>query len=316
MTLCFLISKYDEFRRSGLISDWTSFEDVGESFNGEVLTASEYRRVEDLYISALESLIDALQVDRFKLSNLVLNEPAPSWLGPAYDGGSVERHTALRLLRHMLRHGLISCVLESGDVLRVAVETDFYVSVEIQPNAVRFLEQVKHLGLHVVPVAYAEEEIDAAMMTSRTVDGEFWEEVSKSVRSSRGATVVLERWAKGSYGFRWHPVFGERISKIVESVRPHSLITAYFDVNVQWTPRRNLATEVAAAVMGEEIPVVIFSQSIDGGVPQVLVLREGDDVPADEDVPPGHELGFFLWPDEDSTFIQAVVRGGGCRSVQ
>ncbi|MEI5033273.1 polymorphic toxin-type HINT domain-containing protein [Streptomyces sp. S1A(2023)] len=136
MTLCFLVSKYDEPRRSGLIADWTSFEDVGESFNGEVLTAAEYQRVEDSYISAVASLADAMQADRFELRNLVLNEPPPTWLGIVYDGCSVDRHTALRLLRWMLRHGLISCTLASGDTLRVAVETDFYLSIEIQPDAV------------------------------------------------------------------------------------------------------------------------------------------------------------------------------------
>lgn len=218
MTLCLLVSKYDESSRSGLIADWNSFEDVGKSFNGEVLTAVEYQRVEDLYIAAVESLADAIQADGFTLRNLVLNEPPPPWLGAAYGGRSVDRHVALRLLRRILRHGLISCILESGDFLRVAVETDFYISVEIQPDAVHCLEEVKSLGLHLVSVACGEEEHEAAMTVCRPVDGKFWEEVAQRIRLSRGAAVVLERWAEGCCGYRWHPIVDGDLSTIIRSV--------------------------------------------------------------------------------------------------
>ncbi|MFE7455793.1 hypothetical protein [Streptomyces sp. NPDC057554] len=309
MTLCFLVSKYDQPRRSGLIADWTSFEDVGKSFNGEVLTAAEYQRVEDSYISAVAYLADAMQADRFELRNLVLNEPPPAWLGAVYDGYSVDRHTALRLLRWMLRHGLISCTLTSGDTLRVAVETDFYLSVEIQPDAVDSLDEVKRLGLHVVSVPYGEEESDATAAVSRPADGEFWEEVAQSVRMSRGTAAILERWADGSYGYRWHPILDEDLSIISRSVRPHSLVTAYLDANAQWISRQNLLPAIESATMAEELPVVIFSRSIGGFSPEILVCREGVDPPTEAEVPPGDDFGFFLWPDDDSTSIQAAVPG-------
>ncbi|MET9090759.1 hypothetical protein ABZX72_01575 [Streptomyces cyaneofuscatus] len=309
VTLCFLVSKYDEPRRSGLIADWTSFEDVGKSFNGEALTAAEYQRVEDSYISAVASLADAVQADRFELRNLVLNEPPPTWLGAVYDGCSVDRHTALRLLRWMLRHGLISCTLTSGDTLRVAVETDFYLSVEIQPDAVDSLEEVKRLGLHVVSVSWDEEESDATTAVSRPADAEFWEEVARSVRLSRGATAILERWAEGSCGYRWHPVLDEDLSMIARSVRPHSLVTAYLDANVQWASRGNLLPAIESAIRAEELPVVIFSRSTGGVSPEILVCEEGADLPTEAEVPPGDDFGFFLWPDDDSTSIQAVVPG-------
>ncbi|ARF74384.1 hypothetical protein B7C62_20715 [Kitasatospora albolonga] len=289
-----------------MIADWTSFEDVGKSFNGEVLTAAEYRRVEDSYISAVAYLADAMQADRFELRNLVLNEPPPAWLGAVYDGCSVDRHTALRLLRWMLRHGLLSCTLTSGDTLRVAVETDFYLSVEIQPDAVDSLDEVKRLGLHVVSVPCGKEESDAA---SRPADGEFWEEVAQSVRLSRGTTAILERWADGSYGCRWHPILDEDLSIISRSIRPHSLVTAYLDANVQWISRQNLLPAIESATMAEELPVVIFSRSIGGVSPEILVCREGVDLPTEAEVPLGDDFGFFLWPDDDSTSIQAVVPG-------
>ncbi len=315
MTLCFLVSKYDERRRSGLIADWTSFEDVGKSFNGKVLTAAEYQRVEDLYISAVGSLADAMQADRFELRNLVLNEPPPAWLGAPYEGCSVERHTALRLLRRMLRHGLISCTLESGDALRVAVETDFYVSVEIQPDAVDCLEEVRHLGLHLTAVDCGEEERDAPTTVSRTADCKFWEELAQSVRLSRGATAILERWAEGSFGYRWLPVFDGNLSVIARSVRPHSLVTAYLETSVQWVSRRNLLPAIESAIMVEDEPVVVFSRSVGGVAPEILVYK-GAVPPIEVEVPPGDVFGFFLWPADDSPSIQAIVPGDGGRSIQ
>ncbi|NEC87992.1 hypothetical protein [Streptomyces sp. SID12501] len=316
MSLCFLVSKYDESMRSGVIADWTSFGDVGKSFNGEVLTAAEYQRVEDLYISAVESLADAMQADRFTLRNLVLNEPPPPWLGAAYDGRSVERHTALRLLRRMLRHGLISCTLESGHALRVAVETDFYISVEIQPDAVHCLEEVKRLGLHLVSVNCGEEEDDAKMAVSRPADEKFWEQLAQNIRPSRDATAILERWAEGNCGYRWHLVFDGDTSAIAGSVRPHSLVTAYLDADVRWASRRNIVPATASAMEAEATPVVIFSRSTGGVAPEILVLKEGDDLPTDAEVPPGNDVGFFLWPAEDSISIQAVVQGDGSQPLR
>ncbi|WP_432016107.1 hypothetical protein [Streptomyces hydrogenans] len=307
VNLCFLISKYDRSRRSGSIADWTSFGDVGRPFDGEVLTAAEYQRVEDLYISAVESLAGTVGADSFELRDLVLNEPPPSWLGDAHEGRSVDRHTALRLLRRMLRHGLISCTLESGDALRVAVETDFYLSVELPPDAVHSLEEVKRLGLHVVPTACGEEELDEAGAPPRPADGEFWEEAAQDIRLSRGATAVLERWAEGRCGYRWHPVLDGDLSDVVRSVRPHSVVTAYLDADVQWVFRHDLLSAVDAAMTAEQSPAVIFSRPVGGVVPEVLVCEGKADLPAEAELPPGDELGFFLWPDDDSASLQAVV---------
>ncbi|MFF2230813.1 hypothetical protein [Streptomyces anulatus] len=316
MILCFLVSKYDEPRRSGLIADWTSFEDVGKSFNGTVLTAAEYQRVEDSYISAVESLAGAVQANRFELRNLVLNEPSPAWLGDAYDGRSLDRQTAMRLLRQMLRHGLISCTLESGNALRVTPENDFYISVEIQPNAVNRLKEVKRYGLHAISVACDKEDRDTTLAASRPADGKFWEEVAQSIRLSEGATAILERWAKGSCGYRWHPIFDGDLSAVTRSVRPHSTVQAYIDKSIQWVSRRSLLPTIESAVAAEELPVVIFSRSIGGVAPEVLVCKEGADLPTEEEVPPGDFLGFFPWPADDSTSIQAVVPGDGGQFIQ
>ncbi|WP_327234757.1 hypothetical protein OG349_13005 [Streptomyces sp. NBC_01317] len=48
MTAFLLISKYDEARRRGEVDDWMSYDDIGASFDGRVLTAEEYQRTEDL----------------------------------------------------------------------------------------------------------------------------------------------------------------------------------------------------------------------------------------------------------------------------
>lgn len=61
--------------------------------------------------------------------------------------------------------------------------------------------------------------------------------------------------------------------------------------------------------MAEKLPVVIFSRSTGGVSPEILVCKEGADLPTEAEVPPGDDFGFFLWPDGDSTSIQAIVPG-------
>lgn len=316
MTVCFLISKYDEARRAGRVADWTSYEDIGRSFHGRVLTVEEYRRTEDLYISAVESLADAVSADRFELRNVILNEPAPSWLGDVYDGKLVDLRTALLLVRSMLRNGLISCVLESRDVLRIGVETDFYLSVEIQQDAVEHLTNVERLGLHAVQVAcWAEDDGDTPIV-SRPADSEFWAEVTESARAAR-STMVLERWARGSYGYRWYLVENGDPLPVTGWVRPQSLVTAFFDLKIRWVSRSGLIRSVGSAMV-EDLPVVIFARSPSGGALETLTCGEGVALPSESELPVGGEFGFFVWPDEEasnSRLSQAVVPGHGGRIV-
>lgn len=64
--------------------------------------------------------------------------------------------------------------------------------------------------------------------------------------------------------------------------------------------------------------VVIFSRSAGGGALEALTCEEGVTMPSEVELPAGSELGFFAWPDEetsDTSFVQAVVPGEDGRIV-
>lgn len=313
MTICFLISKYDGARRSGSVDDWTSYEDIGKSFNGRALTAEEYHRVEDVYVLAVESVANAVGVDRLELRNVILNQPAPSWLGHVYDGRVVDLKTALLLVRAMLRDGWISCSLESSDILRVGVVTDFYLSVEIQPSAIGSLASVERLGLYPVQVDCWSEDGDVPLV-SRLADDWFWEEVAAGAAVARSAMVVLERWAEGFCGHRWFLVEDENLASVATSVRSQSLVTAFFSPRIRWASRSDIRRAVSSPVV-DDSPVVIFARSAGGDALDALTCGEGIALPSEAELPAGDELGFFVWPDEDAPLVRAVVPGEDGRTI-
>ncbi|WP_405685143.1 hypothetical protein OG204_12265 [Streptomyces sp. NBC_01387] len=309
---CFLISKYDEAKRAGEVADWTSYEDVGADFNGRVLTAQEYYRTEDLYISAVKCLATATGTAEFTLRNIFLNAPAPPWLGDVYDGRVVDLRTAMLLIRGMLRDGWISCFLENAGILRIGVETDFYLSAEIHPSTVGSLADIERMGLHTMRVDCWEEDED--VLVSRPADVAFWAKVAAEARRTAAAAVVLERWAQGPFGCRWYLVEDGDVSAVAASMAPQSLVTAFFGVEIYWATRTGLTRSIPSS-MHHDPSVVIFSPSDGNGALEAVVCGEGVAVPGEAELPPGDELGFFEWPDEEGSLVVAVVPGEDGRIV-
>ena len=65
------ISKYtpDKYDETGYCRDWIAIGDIGNDFNGEVLTTEEYKRIEDNYIKALYYVLDYFKITRLKLKD-------------------------------------------------------------------------------------------------------------------------------------------------------------------------------------------------------------------------------------------------------
>lgn len=68
------ITKYnpsfrDEKRRY-LKDDWTAIDDIGKSFEGELLTIDSYKKVEDSYIKAIKLVMEYLEVPFLSLNNV------------------------------------------------------------------------------------------------------------------------------------------------------------------------------------------------------------------------------------------------------
>ena len=95
------ISKYDpRFRKNGVQpqNEWTSFSDIGCSFDGEMLTIEQYIEVENRYLACVESILQASLISEIQISCLEnYNEPT-SWKNGEKLAGDT--------LREFLRDGL------------------------------------------------------------------------------------------------------------------------------------------------------------------------------------------------------------------
>lgn len=311
MTVSLLVSKYDRAKRFGEVADWTSHEDVGKSFGGRVLTEEEYRRVEDLYVSAVEGASVALGAGRFSLKNVILGSPAPSWMGGVCNGQVVDLPTALGLVRSMLRDGAISCVLDS-DALRVSVEADFYLAFEFEgAEAVHVAELVERLGLYAVETAPFEADGDASPVF-RAANADFWSEVRQKLDDAKFSSMLLQQWAFGPFGYCWHFLQEGGVQEVARSVGRNSLLVAFFGLNITWASRGSVLGVVSGLLEADDVETVLFGYL--GGYGRVSSLKCGAGVapPTPEELPPGDTFGVFRWPDEHyaaESVLEAVVPG-------
>lgn len=306
MTTAVLLSKYDARRRSGEVEDWTSHDDIGASFNGSVLTPEEYQRVEDLYIAAVETLARAAGARLFVLRHVVLNRPEPWWLGRAYEGRVVDLPTALRLLRDGVRDGTNVAWLESGE-FEVGVVTDFYLAARIPDSALGALAEIESTGLYAVRVPSWLEEDESPVVARRADDG-FWSEVAARSGLEGESTLVLERWANGSYGYRWHLVCDGDFSSVAGAASAQSLITAFQGPTIRWAARDDLLPSVRS-LWGDDDPRVVVFPRLDAVALQARTYGEGVPLPGEDELPPGEAFGYFLWPEDGVAFTRAVVPG-------
>ena len=74
MNFCWRITKYNpQYRDSNgifLQNEWTSYSDIGETFNSTKLTYKEYTQVENLYINAIQSFMNCHNVTTLQVIEL------------------------------------------------------------------------------------------------------------------------------------------------------------------------------------------------------------------------------------------------------
>lgn len=140
------VTKYDPARRdhSGayLDDDWTSISDIGRPYDGQLLTAQAYLRVESLYLDAIQEAIDAATPDHLEYTDFEYHGPtneelqalAPSnaalisfieGLGP---NTAIDANQANRLAQCVLRE-LCWCKIEGSNRFYVHFGYDYYMYI-------------------------------------------------------------------------------------------------------------------------------------------------------------------------------------------
>ncbi|MEI8381383.1 MAG: hypothetical protein WCJ09_14745 [Planctomycetota bacterium] len=146
----FRVTKYDPAHRDchGVYTqyEWTSVSDVGREFAGVVLTESEYRRVEDAYITTAIAFLDESGVQSLTISGLECHAAVSL---PFAEGSPLGLTDVGEVIRQILREKFW-CRLE-GTQAFVHVGYDYYMYIGVPlacPNAATFAGQ---LGLFVEP---------------------------------------------------------------------------------------------------------------------------------------------------------------------
>ena len=142
------ITKYDPRNRdaSGRYTqeEWTSVTDIGRDFPTGVLTASEYLSVENLYVNAVASVLDTLQVSTLSISELdeknefhhlspELKKNSTEIAFPIFDGMSICKSQIEAITRLVLRE-VIWCKLYGDEGLYIHFGYDYYMYIGYDRN--------------------------------------------------------------------------------------------------------------------------------------------------------------------------------------
>ncbi|MBQ6890162.1 MAG: hypothetical protein IJN53_04000 [Oscillospiraceae bacterium] len=142
------ISKYDpRFRKNGVYTQnvWTSFSDIGSSFDGEILTTEQYIEVENRYLACVESVLQASYIPELKISRLENYNGLTSWKNGEKLAGDI--------LKEFLRDGLREkCWARlSGGAVCLDFGFEFYLHVGCPLEWIQMENIVRAHGLFLEP---------------------------------------------------------------------------------------------------------------------------------------------------------------------
>lgn len=162
------ITKYNPGDRDGngayLADDWTCAGDIGQTFQGKKLTAADYLRMEDSYVTAVLRFFNAsglphLRVtcldNKFADDNLAqikatqhgLSDPAMADMVP-HEDQQVGRNE-IELICRMILRNIIWCKLEFAGQFFVHFGWDFYMYIGTVSDTSDAAEQIRADGLFV-----------------------------------------------------------------------------------------------------------------------------------------------------------------------
>lgn len=139
------VTKYDPDLRDGvayLRDEWTSFSDIGQSFNGVVHTESEYQRVEDAYATAAVAFLREAGVVSLSVCGLENHNTIPLTIR---EGSALSLAQIGRVVRRILREHFW-CRLE-GVRAFVHIGWDYYMYIGVPVLCPGAISLARQLGL-------------------------------------------------------------------------------------------------------------------------------------------------------------------------
>jgi hypothetical protein len=144
----FRVTKYDPAHRdrSGAYTrdEWISVCQIGQSFNGVVLTEQEYQRVEDAYVTAAVAFLRDSGVSSLAVASLENHASVPL---PFAEGSQLGLTEVGEIIRRLLRAEFWCKLVSAEAFVHIGYDYYMYVGVPVAcPNAEHLAQE---LGLFV-----------------------------------------------------------------------------------------------------------------------------------------------------------------------
>lgn len=147
MAYCWRLSRYEsQLRmRDSPWESWIGYSDVGQVFNGIVLTAEEYVRVENLYIDAVTRFALDASAELFTVARIGHQTGSFS----LFEGQTLLRSDLAPVVRGNLRETL-DCTLEDvQQACQIEFGYDLYMGIAATAPCERAVAETAWSGLHV-----------------------------------------------------------------------------------------------------------------------------------------------------------------------
>jgi hypothetical protein len=145
------VTKYDpalrDFSGAYVADDWTSHSDVGREFNSVTLSESEYLRVEEAYVQAIEALLSDAKIKTLELRGLegCTSIALPDFAKP---GAVLSVAQCSEFARLALREVVWGKLVVPGRAY-VHFGYDFYMYIGLPVRCQSAITAVQNLGLFV-----------------------------------------------------------------------------------------------------------------------------------------------------------------------
>ncbi|WP_326826804.1 hypothetical protein [Streptosporangium sp. NBC_01756] len=309
----FRVTKYDPRLRneSGAFigDDWTCISEIGQVFDGQVLTRERYEQVEAAYLKAVELFAQESGITELAVRTPLFGRDfAPGPLLPGYgpttsgllseefyDGRQVSLPEGLELVRAMLREDGVWCRLEAEGRFSAEVGWDYYLYVNSHQPCSQAVDEGHRLGLFVEEDFTSPYDLDLEDPTPyRSADERFWAEVELLATQTGGELPLLEMWAYNTW--RWHLVTpGTGIAQVRATLKPRALVTAFIGAPL----------EVSDSGMAEIADHIRLLLDMDSSVVGVMCLIEDRDT--------GRLRHDYLLDDDDlSAWLDAARKADRC----
>lgn len=164
--LSWRITKYNpsfrEYNDVYNLNEWTSFGDVGKSFDGKILTIDEYLSVENAYVNAVLAFMEDLKITSLKVkevekhskyiklnkTSIVYPNDMINLFSDVYDNCTIEIDKVENLCRLVLREHMW-CKLEMSSLMFVHFGYDYYMYIGSARECNNAIEKVIKSGLFV-----------------------------------------------------------------------------------------------------------------------------------------------------------------------